>query len=35
VQIETFVEPIKEFGVLLFFFILGIDLPLGEPQVRA
>ena len=33
VQIETFVEPIKEFGVLLFFFILGIDLPLNEPQV--
>ena len=28
VQIETFVEPIKAFGVVLFFFILGIDLPL-------
>jgi Kef-type K+ transport system membrane component KefB len=30
VQIETFVEPIKAFGVVLFFFILGINLPL-EP----
>ena len=28
VQIETFVEPIKAFGVVLFFFILGINLPL-------
>ena len=28
VQIETFVEPIKAFGVVHFFFILGIDLPL-------
>ena len=30
VQIETFVEPIKAFGVVLFFFILGKDLPLGN-----
>jgi len=28
VQIETFVEPIRAFGVVLFFFMLGIRLPL-------
>jgi Kef-type K+ transport system membrane component KefB len=30
VQIETFVEPIRAFGVVLFFFILGINLPVGS-----
>lgn len=29
-QIETFVEPIRAFGVVLFFFILGTTLPLGS-----
>jgi Kef-type K+ transport system membrane component KefB len=30
VQIETFVEPIRAFGVVLFFFILGINLPINS-----
>jgi Kef-type K+ transport system membrane component KefB len=30
VQIETFVEPIRAFGVVLFFFILGINLPVNS-----
>ena len=33
VQIETFIEPIKAFGVILFFFILGINLPLKDTAV--
>ncbi|EKX43282.1 hypothetical protein GUITHDRAFT_110696 [Guillardia theta CCMP2712] len=33
-QIETKVEPIKAFGVVLFFFILGIDLHLTPEGLR-
>lgn len=33
VQIETFVEPIKALGVVLFFFFLGIGLPLRDTAV--
>lgn len=33
VKIETFVEPIRAFGVILFFFILGINLPLDDGAV--
>jgi hypothetical protein len=35
VQIESFVEPIKEFGVVLFFFILGMTLPLQPETILA
>jgi CPA2 family monovalent cation:H+ antiporter-2 len=29
-QIQAFVDPVKEFGLLLFFFILGITLPIRD-----
>ena len=35
VQIETFVQPIKDFGVLLFFFMLGITLPSDFAVLKA
>ena len=35
VQIETFVEPIKAFGVVLFFFILGVNLPIIDAAENA
>ena len=34
-QIESFVEPIKQFGVVLFFFILGMTLPLQPETILA
>jgi Kef-type K+ transport system membrane component KefB len=35
VQIEAFVQPIKDFGVLLFFFMLGITLPSDMETLKA